>query len=113
MRLDDLPQEYLWPAGLLSYLAWGIALYLIAKKTRTENPWMAWVPVLNLFLLVSIARLGCLWVLALFVPCVGFFAAIYVWWKICELRGKPGILSVLMLIPGVNLLVALYLGLAD
>lgn len=113
MTFDDLPQEYLWPAGLLMYLAWGIALYMIAQKTRTENAWMAWVPILNIFLLLNIAQLGCLWVIAYFIPCVGFFAAIYTWWRVCERRGKPGPLGILMVIPGVNLFVALYLGLAD
>jgi len=110
---NDLPPEYLWPASLLSYLAWGFALYMIAKKARNENAWLAWIPIGNLFLLVSLADLGCLWVLGMFVPCVNFFVAIYVWWRIFEKRRKPGVLSLLMLIPGVNLLVALYLGLSD
>jgi hypothetical protein len=37
---------------------------------------------------------------------------VMIWWRIFEKRGVPGILSILMLIPGINLLMALYLGLS-
>jgi len=110
---QDIPPQVYWPAGLISWFAWGLALYLIAKKTRTEPAWLGWVPILQWFLLLSIAELSCLWAILLLVPCVNFFVLAYLWWRVCERRRKPGVLGLFMLIPGVNLIVAFYLGLSD
>jgi hypothetical protein len=111
--INALDTTYTLPITIGTYIAWGLALFLIAKKTDTANAWFAWVPILNILLMLDIAGMDWWWMLLLFVPCVNVIVSIYVWWQICEERNKPGALGLLMLIPLVNLLVALYLGLSD
>jgi hypothetical protein len=101
---------------LAIYVYAAFALMTIAKKTGTEPAWLAWVPVVNIYLLVKIAQQPWWQVFAIaltFIPFVGQFAfmavMVFWWWKIAEARGKQGWLSILMLIPLVNLGVLGYL----
>lgn len=41
------------------------ALMAIAKKTRTKNAWLAWVPLANLYLMTRIGRISWWWSAAL------------------------------------------------
>lgn|SRR3989338_3114825 len=93
------------------YVYFALALMTIAKKTNTKNPWLAWIPVANLYLMTEIA--GVPWwtlLIVLFVGLIPFVGGLVVlgitiwwWWKIAEARGKPGWLAILMLIPVVNI----------
>ncbi len=93
------------------YIYFAIALMTIAKKTNTNNAWLAWIPIGNLFLMANIAKVH--WAFALgaiisfIIPVVGVFLGmgilIYMWWKIAEVRGFPSWTSLLLLIPVVNL----------
>ena len=44
--------------GLLIYCYTAFALMTIAKKTKTANPWLAWIPVANLYLVTQIAKVS-------------------------------------------------------
>jgi hypothetical protein len=99
--------------GLVAYVVLAIALMTMAKKRGIENAWMAWVPILDLYLMTQIAGLEWWYLILLFIPCVNLFVAIYIWWKICEAHGKPGALSILMIFPVVNLIIPLYLAFGD
>lgn len=97
---------------LALYIYTSIALMTIAKKTRTENAWLAWIPIANFYLVTQIAGVSGFWTLALlaiFIPIVGslFVAGVGIWmfWRIAEKRRFPGWLSLLLLIPVVNLVV--------
>ena len=96
-------------AGLAIYVFCSICLQLIAKKTGTEPAWLAWIPVANLFLSCKIGGLSYLWLLAFLVPFVNVLVSIYIWYKISEARGKPGLLALLMLVPVVNFVFMGYL----
>ncbi len=111
---------------LIFYIYYSVCLQLIARKTKTMNGWMAWVPVLNIFLVLNIA-----WVKyrLLIIPVITFFAFIfmaaftatfnpmvglafsvaillnsayfvflmaYVWYKVAAARGKSPALSVVL-----------------
>lgn len=41
--------------GIAAYVLMSLGLYTIAQRRGIKNPWMAWVPVLNLWILGSIA----------------------------------------------------------
>jgi hypothetical protein len=83
----------------------------LAQKTKTKNVWLAWIPIENLFLLANIAQLpwwtALIVILAGWIPFVGQVtaAAIVVWWfwKIAEQRKYEGWISILMIVPIVNL----------
>jgi hypothetical protein len=97
--------------ALAFYVYMALALQTIAKKTKTENAWLAWIPIANIYLMTQIGGLSGWWtlgILAVFVPFVGSMAVaalmIYLWWQICDARGKPGWWALLMLIPIVNVI---------
>jgi len=103
----------LWIAlviALIFYVYNALVLVAIAKKTNTQNPWLAWIPFANLYLMTQIAKVPWWTFLVVFlswIPFVGALAVLAVvtwwWWKISEARQRPGWWALLMLIPGVNL----------
>ena len=97
---------------LILYIYFALVLQAIAKKTKTPNSWMAWLPIFNTYLMVKEAGLSGWWFLVWFIgiiPVVGFVLAflfsIWVWWRISERSGHPGWLSILMLIPILNIII--------
>jgi uncharacterized membrane protein YhaH (DUF805 family) len=97
---------------LAFYVYVSLAVMTIAKKTKTPNAWLAWIPIANYYLMTQIAGVSGLWTLALlltFIPVVGGLAVlgVSVWliWRTAEKRKFPGWISLLMIIPVVNLIV--------
>ena len=41
---------------LAVYIYGALALMAIAKKTKTPNGWLAWIPIANVFLIIQIAK---------------------------------------------------------
>lgn len=109
------------PAALFLFmLAIIIPLYVynafvimtIAKKTKTKNEWLAWVPIGDVYLMTRIAKVPA-WLIIFYVlsviPVIGILFALFaialvvlLWWKIAEARKMPGWYGLLMLIPIVN-----------
>ncbi len=94
---------------LIVYIYSALALMAIAKRTKTKNAWLAWIPIANIYLMTQIGGLHPAWTLAIllaFIPFIGgvAFAAVaaYLWWNIAEKCKKPGWWGILMLIPIVN-----------
>jgi hypothetical protein len=96
-------------ASLAIYVFCSLCLQLIAKKTGAEPAWLAWIPVANMFLACKIGGLSYLWLLAFLVPGINLLVSIYIWYRISEARGKPGLLSLLLLVPVANLVFMGYL----
>ena len=96
--------------GLYIYMAY--ALMTIAQKTKTKDSWLAWIPIANLYLMTQIAKVE--WWTFLIVLVAGLIpfgflvsSGIMIWWwrNIAKRRNKPGWISLLLLIPIVNLIV--------
>ncbi len=106
---------------IAAYVYFALALQTIAKKTGTENPWLAWIPFANMYLMTQIAQVDWWWFLVAlgvnFVPFVGWIAAmgIVIWWLwlIAERRDYPGWIAILAVIPLVNLIVIGFLAWRD
>lgn len=92
-------------ASAIGFLWISLCVYIIAKKTNTENPWLAWIPVANVILVCLIAGKGWWWGFLFFIPLLGIIIMEIVVWRICELRGKPGWLALLMLVPVANFII--------
>lgn len=97
--------------GIVLYLYSAYCLYHIAKKTNTENEWLAWIPLANIYLMVKIARLP-VWLLLGFllapIPWLNLLTIVligYIWWKIAEERRRPGWWGLLMIISPLNLII--------
>ena len=98
--------------GIALYIYQAIVLMTIAKKTKTQNEWLAWLPIANIYLMTQIAKVPgwvTLAILLALIPLIGgliFFAVyIWLWWKIAEARQKPGWMALLMIIPIANLVI--------
>ena len=86
---------------LALYIYFALALMTIARKTGTEPAWLAWIPILNVYLLwkVSMTPAWTILVVAIaflfsWIPILGFvfFLAIagiitYWYWRVSERRG--------------------------
>ena len=119
------------------YVYSALALMTIAKKTNTPNSWFAWIPILNIYLMMKIADAR-LWTFIAFliaglIPIIGSYLDINQipyqtfaviswlislipiavmmtwWWGIAQERDKSGILGILMVVPVVNLVIIGYL----
>ena len=92
---------------LAIYIYTALAMMKIADKTKVKTPkWFAWIPILNLILMVDEAGLPTVWTLAFLVAVIPFVGGIlvlifslYLLWKIAENVKKPGWYSLLSLIP--------------
>ena len=94
--------------GVIAYIYTSLTMMKVAQKLNHENPWFAWIPVLNV---VQIFQLGEQnpWLIALFlIPGVGALIvgviSIIAMMKICEKSGYDKLLALLMLIPVGNLI---------
>lgn len=99
--------------GLVFYVYFALALQTIASKTGTENPWLAWIPIANLFLLLLVAKKPLWWFVLMLIPLVNIVILIIVWMAVAEARHKPNWWGVLMIVPVANLIVPGYLAWSD
>jgi hypothetical protein len=86
---------------------------IIANKTNTPNSWFAWIPILNLVLILQIAKKPVWWIILLIIPIVNIVIYIITLVAVCEARGKSPWLVVALLLPVVNLAALGYLAFAD
>ena len=98
---------------LALYIYVALALQTIAQKTNTENGWLAWIPIVNVILMLSIAKKPIWWIILFLIPLVNLVIFIIVWMGIAEARNKPGWWGILMLVPVVSLVVPGYLAWSD
>jgi hypothetical protein len=99
--------------GLAAYVYTALAVKTIAEKTNTENPWLAWIPIANLILLLNIARKPIWWIVLCLIPLVNIIIFVMVWMAVAEARSKPSWVGVLMIVPFVGAIVPGYLAWAD
>jgi len=95
------------------YVYCALAIQTIAQKTHTENPWLAWIPIINIVLLLNIAKKPVWWIILFLIPLVGIVIAVLVWMAVAEARNKPNWWGILIIIPGVGLIVPGYLAWSD
>ena len=86
-----------------------LAIQTLATKTHTENTWLAWIPVADLFLMLEIARKPVWWFLLYLIPLVNIAVCIIVWMAIAEARGKPNWWGILRIVPVISVIVPGYL----
>ena len=95
------------------YIYFALATQTIAKKTNTENGWLAWIPIANLILWANIAKKPIWWGILCLIPLIGIVFTILLWMAIAEARKKPSWWGILLIVPVVNLIVPGYLAWSD
>ncbi len=98
---------------LVAYVYHALALQTIAQKTNTENAWFAWIPILNLILMLNIAKKPIWWIILFLIPLVNIVIYVLLWMGIAEARNKPNWWGILTIVPVVNVIVPGYLAWVD
>jgi len=99
--------------ALAGYVYMALALQTIATKTNTENAWLAWIPIANIFLMLNIAKKPLWWFVLCLVPLVNLVILIMVWMAVAEARHKPNWWGILTIVPVANIVVPGYLAWSD
>ncbi len=98
--------------GLVLHLFFGAMLFLIARKTGTPMPWLAFIPILQLLTMVQIAGKAWWWfLLILIVPLINIILYLIVCIGIARARNKSALWGILLFIPCTAPLALLYLAL--
>ena len=94
------------------YVFFALALMEIARKTKTKNGWLAFIPIGNVYLMTQIAKVPGWWTIGVLLALIPFVGAVfvlilmtYLWWQIAERIKRPGWWSILLLIPIVNFVI--------
>jgi len=98
---SDRENQTLVFAAVLWYYT-SLCFWLIARKTRTGSPWMAWIPIVNGFLLCKIGGKSSWWVLWCFIPGVGIIFTLLLLWQIPKALGVTSFAKWLIILPVLN-----------
>lgn len=99
--------------GLGAYIFIALALQTIAQKTGTPNAWFAWIPIVNIILILNIAKKPVWWIVLFLIPVVNIVISVLVWMAVAEARQKPSWWGLLTLIPLANIIAIAYLAWSD
>jgi RNA polymerase subunit RPABC4/transcription elongation factor Spt4 len=110
--MEDL-SSLVWVVGICLYVYTAVCLMLLAKKTNTPNGWMAWIPILDLYLMCKLGNKSGAWIILLFIPFINIIFTLLIWAGIAQRTGRSGWLAILMLIPGVNLILMAVLAFSE
>ncbi len=96
----------------LYVLHYCIPTFMIAKNLNVENPWMAWVPLVNIYLTCKIAGRPGWWLLLSLIPLVGIVIFVILWMDIADKCHKPRWSGILVIVPFISLIFIWYLALS-
>ncbi len=110
-RTESFPHHF--PTVLIAVI---VAFYafvcwpwmMIARKLGLAG-WMAWVPIIQIFLLFKMANRPLWWIFFLLIPVVNILIPIKLWMDIAKRFNKSILLGILMIVPVLNLLIPWYL----
>ena len=100
--------------GIMAMLLFVVALYVyislswmtIAKKLKYKNAWFAWIPVLNIAMILQLGGFHWGLVFLFLIPVLGWLALfvlmIIATWRIFEKRKYPGWFSLSLIIPKIG-----------
>ncbi|MFC1954871.1 DUF5684 domain-containing protein [Chloroflexota bacterium] len=92
--------------GWLAVYFWlALCLHMIANKTKTQNAWLAWIPIVNIYLMCKIAGRSGWWTILFFIPLLNVVILVVIWMGIAQARNRDSLLGILMIIPFVNLII--------
>jgi len=97
--------------GIAVYIYAALAWQEIAKRQNYKYSWFAWVPVLNIVMILELGRIPWGWIFLIFIPIFGWIAlgvlGIISIWRIFEKENYPGWFSLSTIIPKVGMILFL------
>ena len=97
---------------VVSDIVASLPLYVIAQKKGHDSPWLAFVPLVNAWLMCDLGDKEWYWLLFLMLPVINAIALALIWIAIAEEMDMPSWLGILVLVPIINLLVMYYIAFA-
>ena len=82
------------------YTAW--CLRELARKEAARRPWLAWIPIADVYLVCTLVGHGVLWTIWLFIPIVNLIGVVVVVMKLARLRGHRRVFGLLLIVPFVS-----------
>jgi len=97
-------------SGITLHVVFSYVLKRICENADSEPGILIWIPILQIFPMLRAAQMSYFWLLMLFVPFVGGLVfSLVLWVKLSQACDKPAWLVILLLVPGLNIGVLLYL----
>lgn len=96
--------KWLAYASIAMYLVVAIGLSMLAARLGIRGGWMAWVPILNLFLLCRMARSSPAWILPALIPVIGLAVLSYLGARVARRLGMSAAVGVMFGVPFVGAL---------
>lgn len=88
---------------LAVYVYFAFTWFTIAKKLKYKYPWLAWIPLANLAMILQLGGFHWALIFLILIPFAGWGAVLVLLviatWKIFEKRKYPGWFSLSMIIP--------------
>jgi len=85
-----------------AYLYVAYAQMKIAQKVKHENPWFAFIPILNVVQLIQMAQKPLWWLLLLFVPLVNIVCLAALWIGVAKRIGHSAVVGFFTIVPLVS-----------
>ncbi|MEM4230456.1 MAG: hypothetical protein QXF25_01085 [Candidatus Pacearchaeota archaeon] len=93
------------------YVYFALAWSKIAEKLKYKRPWLAWIPIANVSMILQLGGLHWALVFLILIPLLGWFVlsilSIIATWKIFEKRNYPGWFSLSIIVPKVGFILYL------
>lgn len=93
--------------GIAFYVFFCLCFFIIAKKLDIPSPWIAFVPIIQIWTFVRCAGKPWWWILLLLIPLINIILIIYLYMCIAENLGKNKWLGLIVLIPYIGALILL------
>ena len=87
---------------VLIFLYVAFCLQAMAKKKGMRRPWLAWIPLVQAWVVCKLAGRGIVWTILLFVPIVDIVFLVIVFLKLSRAFGYNRFLGLLMFVPLAN-----------
>lgn len=103
---------------VVAWAFYGYCLKLLADRCgKTENSWWAWVPLLNIILMLQMADKPIWWIVLFIIPYIGaitgLIASILIMIEVCNKIKKPVWMGVLAVIPPFGIVMLPYLAFTE
>lgn len=99
--------------ALAVYIAVAIGLSMLAARLGMRGGWMAWVPILNLYLLCRMARSSVMWIGPALIPIVGLAVLAYLGTRVARRMGMSAAVGALWGVPFAGALVPIPMALGS
>jgi len=97
--------------ALAVYIYVSYSWMVIGQKLKYKNSWLAWIPIVNISMILQLGGFHWAWVFLVLIPIVGWIALFVLMmiatWKIFEKRKYPGWFSLSLVIPQVGFILYL------